>query len=97
MIMVIYMAVFYTVHQLRHSKVVLSKASVSCNRLAFKLSLKVIVYFMQFGGKNIEGFWIMFDTVAALVKYINLVTSSAGGLMNGAVVVLIMSMDTTAK
>lgn len=52
---------------------------------------------MQFGGKNIEGFWIMFDTVAALVKYINLVTSSAGGLMNGAVVVLIMAMDTTAK
>ena len=59
--------------------------AVNSRRLAFKLSLFVLVHVIQFGGNAIAGLWISVEEPPMCLRYASVIIGAAGGIMNGVV------------
>lgn len=86
-IIVLYLVIWcYVRIQSNALKTTLQKQSaVRSNRLAFKLSLFVLIYFVQFGGNAVEGLWISIAEPPLALRYAAVVGSVTGGILNGLV------------
>ncbi|CAG2232361.1 unnamed protein product [Mytilus edulis] len=58
------------------------QSAVNSRRLAFKLSLFVLVHVIQFGANAIEGLWISVEEPPMGLRYASVIIGAAGGIMN---------------
>ena len=86
-IIAVYLILWYQVH--KTSKEIRTtlhqQSSVNSRRLAFKLSLYVVVYGIQFGGSLLEGLWVSVEEPPLVVRFIAVLLSVSGGILNGLV------------
>ncbi|CAG2232372.1 unnamed protein product [Mytilus edulis] len=61
------------------------QSAINSRRLAFKLSLFVLVHVIQFGVNAIEGLWISVDEPPMGLRYASIFVGATGGIMNGVV------------
>ena len=61
------------------------QSAVNSRQLAIKLSLYVAVYAIQFCGHIVEGLWVSFADLPEVARFIVIMFSVTGGIMNGIV------------
>ena len=83
----LYLALFvYVIVKSKQNSTSLNQPSaVNTNRLAFKLSMFVLSYIIQFGGHAYESFWMSFEDVPSSLRYYTATSTAIGGIMNGIV------------
>jgi len=86
-IAILYLLIWRYVYKTNHDNTFMlqHQTTVNIGRLAFKLSLYVVVYVIQFGGVAIEGFIVSIRNVPHIVRVITILGSLSGGIINGIV------------
>ena len=86
-IAILYFSIWISVYKTDHDNrsTLQQQTLVNTRRLAFKLSLYVVVYIIQYGGVAVEGMLVSTTDMPKIVRIISLVGSMSGGIINGIV------------
>lgn len=86
-IAILYFVIWINVYKTDHDNrsTLQQQTLVNTRRLAFKLSLYVVVYSIQYGGVAVEGMLVSTTDMPKIVRIISIVGSMSGGIINGIV------------